>query len=106
MQRLGAVACLIGLLAIGVLDAQSHPGGLNSEGCHFNRKTGDYHCHGGTQRSSRQASAVSAANAIVKKSRRNICHTIDSPWYDVTTNYTAYATLKACVDSGGRLPRG
>lgn len=25
--------------------AQAHPGGLNAEGCHNNRKTGDYHCH-------------------------------------------------------------
>lgn len=23
----------------------SHGGGLNAEGCHHNRKTGDYHCH-------------------------------------------------------------
>ena len=23
----------------------AHPGGLNAEGCHTNRKTGDYHCH-------------------------------------------------------------
>lgn len=27
--------------------AFAHPGGLNAEGCHNNRKTGDYHCHGG-----------------------------------------------------------
>ncbi len=27
--------------------AFAHPGGLNSEGCHNNRKTGDYHCHRG-----------------------------------------------------------
>lgn len=27
--------------------ASAHPGGLNREGCHNNRKTGDYHCHGG-----------------------------------------------------------
>lgn len=27
--------------------ANSHPGGLNAAGCHNNRKTGDYHCHGG-----------------------------------------------------------
>ncbi len=26
--------------------AVAHPGGLNSEGCHNNRKTGGYHCHG------------------------------------------------------------
>jgi hypothetical protein len=25
--------------------ASAHSGGLNSEGCHNNRKTGDYHCH-------------------------------------------------------------
>jgi hypothetical protein len=25
--------------------AEAHPGGLNAEGCHNNRKTGDYHCH-------------------------------------------------------------
>lgn len=25
--------------------AMAHGGGLNSEGCHNNRKTGDYHCH-------------------------------------------------------------
>lgn len=28
--------------------ALAHPGGLNSEGCHNNRKTGDYHCHRGS----------------------------------------------------------
>lgn len=36
--------------AIGLILASSaalaHPGGLNAEGCHNNRKTGDYHCHG------------------------------------------------------------
>ena len=25
--------------------ALAHPGGLNSSGCHNNRRTGDYHCH-------------------------------------------------------------
>ena len=27
--------------------AFSHGGGLNKEGCHNNRSTGDYHCHKG-----------------------------------------------------------
>jgi hypothetical protein len=26
--------------------ALAHPGGLNSEGCHNEKKTGEYHCHG------------------------------------------------------------
>jgi hypothetical protein len=25
--------------------AYAHGGGLNSEGCHTNHRTGDYHCH-------------------------------------------------------------
>jgi len=27
--------------------ASAHGGGLNAEGCHTNRKTGEYHCHRG-----------------------------------------------------------
>ncbi|MGY0799185.1 excalibur calcium-binding domain-containing protein [Lysobacter sp. A286] len=42
------------LLAPGVV--VGHSGGLNSEGCHTNRSTGDYHCHRG---SSAQAPAAS-----------------------------------------------
>lgn len=37
--------------------AVAHPGGLNAEGCHNNRKTGDYHCHRGG--AARQASSRS-----------------------------------------------
>jgi len=36
-----ALAAVLGLAA----GVQAHPGGLNAEGCHNNRKTGDYHCH-------------------------------------------------------------
>jgi hypothetical protein len=36
-----AILCL----ALAPAPALSHPGGLNAEGCHNNRKTGDYHCH-------------------------------------------------------------
>jgi Excalibur calcium-binding domain len=32
---------------ISLTPAQAHPGGLNAEGCHNNRKTGEYHCHRG-----------------------------------------------------------
>ena len=43
-----ALGCLVlCLLAICLLApaAAAHGGGLNAEGCHTNRKTGDYHCH-------------------------------------------------------------
>lgn len=41
----GLIVLLSAALIAG--SATAHPGGLNADGCHNNRKTGDYHCHGG-----------------------------------------------------------
>ena len=41
----------------------AHPGGLNGEGCHTNRKTGEYHCHRGSGANSRDRSR-SRANRL------------------------------------------
>lgn len=35
----------VSALLLAPITVAAHPGGLNSEGCHNNRKTGDYHCH-------------------------------------------------------------
>lgn len=59
--------CLALALALAVPAAVSaHSGGLNSEGCHNDRKTGDYHCHrGGGASTPRQdrAPAIGLAQA-------------------------------------------
>ncbi|MFC3077969.1 excalibur calcium-binding domain-containing protein [Phenylobacterium terrae] len=40
-------AILLACAAVGLpLTASAHPGGLDAQGCHTNRKTGDRHCHG------------------------------------------------------------
>jgi hypothetical protein len=39
--RCGALIVLLPLAGM----AMAHPGGLNKQGCHNNRQTGDYHCH-------------------------------------------------------------
>jgi endonuclease YncB( thermonuclease family) len=44
------------------------------------------------------------ANGPVKKSRNNICHDVSSPGYRATTRFEAFATIAACLQSGGRLP--
>ena len=44
MVRLAAL-----LVLSSVLSAFAHGGGTDANGCHTNRKTGDYHCHGGRQ---------------------------------------------------------
>lgn len=45
MSRVFA-AILAGLIVVSATaPAFAHGGGLNKQGCHHNRKTGDYHCH-------------------------------------------------------------
>lgn len=47
---LSTMLILMSLAAFG--KAFAHPGRLNQEGCHTNRKTGEYHCHKGPAQSS------------------------------------------------------
>lgn len=42
----------------------------------------------------------------VKKSNSGICHAENSRWYARTKSFTPYDTLDACLNSGGRLPKG
>src|SRR5690242_9305540 len=42
-----SILFILAVLAIPV-QASGHGGGLDSKGCHTNRKTGDYHCHRGS----------------------------------------------------------
>lgn len=85
------------VLALASFTATPHPGGLDSKGCHTNRKTGDYHCHRGQTRDT--------AGPAVKKSRSGICHDRSSPWYEQTIHFEPFDSLKECLDSGGRLPK-
>lgn len=50
----------IAILAMPVT-AFAHGGGLNKEGCHNNRSTGDYHCHRGSGSSSSSSPSSSSS---------------------------------------------
>ncbi len=91
--------CMAALLSLQSLPVAAHPGGLDSKGCHTNRKTGDYHCH----RS--QSGGSTSDGPAVKKSSSGICHDHESPYYSQTKKFTAHESVKACLDSGGRLPK-
>ncbi len=55
------LAILMASLLSGV-EVVGHSGGLNSEGCHNNRRTGDYHCHrGGSSTTSERVNAPQRA---------------------------------------------
>ena len=49
-MRLPSIVALFALslsVSVPIAPAAAHPGGLDANGCHHNRKTGDYHCHRG-----------------------------------------------------------
>jgi endonuclease YncB( thermonuclease family) len=77
------------LLSIGLLfipiDAHAHRGGLNKEGCHNNRQTGDYHCHRGDKAKPKTEPTLSGIPRIIDgdtirigKTRIRL-HGIDAP---------------------------
>ncbi|HZF30612.1 MAG TPA: YHYH domain-containing protein [Gammaproteobacteria bacterium] len=44
MRSIAIVLVMVGAVLAGDT-AYSHPGATNADGCHTNRKTGEYHCH-------------------------------------------------------------
>jgi len=60
------------VMAVGLLAASqvfAHGGGLNAQGCHNNRKTGDYHCH-------RAQQAVAPATSHLLAGEPGSAHTV------------------------------
>ena len=46
--------------------------------------------------------STTTSGGVIKKSSTGICHAPGDAYYDRTTNYTPYATMQDCIDSGGR----
>ena len=45
VARVAMLSALLGVAVAGIAESGAHPGGLNREGCHHDRKNGGYHCH-------------------------------------------------------------
>lgn len=56
-------------LALAPIDAYPMVGGVDGNGCHTNKKTGDYHCHGGRSPSPRTSRFVYSAPALPRRSQ-------------------------------------
>ena len=96
---LSALVLLAGVLA-SPPPAGAHPGGLDANGCHYERSSGKnwqdtYHCH-------EQRPANRDTGAAVRKSRENICHDAGSPNYTRLQYFVPYKSMKQCTTSGGR----
>ncbi len=46
-----------------------------------------------------------SATGVVKKSQSGICHCPGGQFYNRTTNFTAFGTIGACLESEGREPQ-
>lgn len=44
-------------------------------------------------------------NPAVKKSNSGICHQKGTDYYEKTKDFTAYTSISACLQDGGRLPK-
>ena len=62
------VALIFAFFFLIPLPASGHSGGLNAEGCHTNRKTGEYHCHRGPGRDTKPKPAETQRPIEYKRS--------------------------------------
>jgi hypothetical protein len=60
MMRL-LMFCALGLVLLPTPHAVAHPGGLDAEGCHTDRKRGGRHCHGAASATSPRTARPAAA---------------------------------------------
>ena len=84
----------------GPLPLAAHPGGVDANGCHYERSTGKnwqdtYHCH-------EQKPPNRDSSAAARKSRENIRHDAGSPNYSKLQYFVACQGMKQCTTSGGR----
>jgi hypothetical protein len=97
-RHLKFAAALAAVMATALpLALHAHPGDLDPNGCHLNYKSGDYHCH--------KAAGAKEEIQPVKKSSTGICHAPGSQYYRDTQKFTAYQSMKSCLQSGGRRQR-
>ncbi len=106
--KLMACGCLAYiLLGAGAVYAHSD---LSSVGCHA--QGGLAHCHAELSLAQSDESDETGDSGEsddsempeVKKSKSGICHKKGAGHYARTKTFTAFATMEACIASGGRAP--
>ena len=89
----GTLLLAVVLTAVGAPTAKAHGGGLDSQGCHTNRKTGERHCHrSGGSKTKGSSGLVSGAVTLVSVG--------DGDTARVTSRQGAKVTIRlACIDA-------
>ncbi|MDD4287712.1 MAG: YHYH domain-containing protein [Candidatus Peribacteraceae bacterium] len=82
--------------------ALAHPGGTDANGCHTNKKTGEYHCHGGSDTAkSAKTEAKTSAKTEARTSANIICSANIYNCPDFTSHSEAQEVYKACLEKAG-----
>lgn len=110
---------LIFILLILPISVFAHSGRTNANGCHTNRKTGEYHCHNkpttiATKKARTQArteSRISASNTIKTKTRifspSSLQHSLQVHFIDVGQGDSIlidFGQNEMLIDGGGKSP--
>ena len=92
-MKIQALSFLLSLAALTTLPAHPHSGGLDSNGCHSNRKTGDRHCHRSGGRSPQKGSGLTSGSV-------KLISVGDGDTVRVTEKSGAKVTIRlACIDA-------
>jgi hypothetical protein len=51
------------------------------------------------------SASANEVDPVVKMSKSEICHAVDSSYYKRTKTFTSFETLDDCLEAGGRLPK-
>jgi len=119
-MKLSLLPLFIGLISIGgTFPTQAHPGRTDSSGCHTNRKTGEYHCHGGSG-SSGGGSSTTPTNAPPRSAPdtpppandslmyAKIVSVGDGDTFRASSTIGVFTTRLACIDAAelNQVPYG
>lgn len=78
MRRLRDIGCLAIILVLGP-SIFAHSGGTDSQCCHTNRKTGEYHCHGGESTPVRKPASNSYSGPVQSYSPKELLGAMQTP---------------------------
>jgi hypothetical protein len=77
--------------------AYAHPGKTDANGCHTEKKTGEYHCHNSTPKTAKTEARASAPTGKVTL----ICTANIYNCADFSSHSEAQTTYESCVDMVG-----
>lgn len=88
-------------LVFSIQSVDAHGGGLDSSGCHHDRKRGGYHCHRGLNTPPPSTSSKAYSPNLITPSLKTTCKvTIGSEYYEFDPKNTTGINLQFSDKSG------